>query len=169
MRFTDYCAEASCTAGRANFITGEIPIRTGLTTVGQAGSPLGMPEEAPTIATVLKSMDYATGQFGKMTSTNFYRPFLASTSSMATSITLMPWQGGTQMTQHTASNADHILQTNVPMRAVTALIVLQQLVFVVSVKIWGTLSDRFFEQISAIDKVSLCNPGVADVKLQRFS
>src|SRR5262245_43309058 len=40
MRFTDYYAEASCTAGRANFITGQVPIRTGLTTVGQAGSPL---------------------------------------------------------------------------------------------------------------------------------
>src|SRR5215472_3240272 len=65
MRFTDYYAEASCTAGRANFITGELPIRTGLTTVGQAGSPLGMPTEAPTIAAVLKSMGYATGQFGK--------------------------------------------------------------------------------------------------------
>jgi arylsulfatase A-like enzyme len=65
MRFTDYYAEASCTAGRANFITGELPIRTGLTTVGQAGAPLGMPDEAPTIATVLKSMGYATGQFGK--------------------------------------------------------------------------------------------------------
>src|SRR5262249_38414818 len=63
MRFTDYYAEASCTAGRANFITGEIPFRTGLTTVGQAGSPQGMPDEAPTIATVLKSMGYATGQF----------------------------------------------------------------------------------------------------------
>src|SRR5215467_11271474 len=65
MRFTDYYAEASCTAGRANFITGELPIRTGLTTVGQAGSPIGMPDEAPTIATALKSMGYATGQFGK--------------------------------------------------------------------------------------------------------
>jgi arylsulfatase A-like enzyme len=65
MRFTDYYAEASCTAGRANFITGELPIRTGLTTVGQAGSPLGIPDQAPTIATVLKSMGYATGQFGK--------------------------------------------------------------------------------------------------------
>jgi arylsulfatase len=65
MRFTDYYAEASCTAGRANFITGELPIRTGLTTVGQAGSTLGMPAQAPTIATVLKSMGYATGQFGK--------------------------------------------------------------------------------------------------------
>ena len=65
MRFTDYYAEASCTAGRANFITGEIPFRTGLTTVGQAGSPQGMPDEAPTIATALKSMGYATGQFGK--------------------------------------------------------------------------------------------------------
>jgi len=65
MRFTDYYAEASCTAGRANFITGELPIRTGLTTVGQAGSTLGLPAQAPTIATVLKSMGYATGQFGK--------------------------------------------------------------------------------------------------------
>ena len=65
MRFTDYYAEASCTAGRANFITGQLPLRTGLTTVGQAGSPLGMPAEAPTIATALKSMGYATGQFGK--------------------------------------------------------------------------------------------------------
>src|SRR5215470_3183559 len=65
MRFTDYYAEASCTAGRANFITGELPIRTGLTTVGQAGSPLGIPNEAVTIATVVKSMGYATGQFGK--------------------------------------------------------------------------------------------------------
>jgi arylsulfatase A-like enzyme len=64
-RFTDYYAEASCTAGRANFITGEIPLRTGLTTVGQAGSPLGIPAEAPTIATALKARGYATGQFGK--------------------------------------------------------------------------------------------------------
>jgi arylsulfatase A-like enzyme len=65
MRFTDYYAEPSCTAGRANFITGELPIRTGLTTVGQAGASVGMPDEAPTIATALKSMGYATGQFGK--------------------------------------------------------------------------------------------------------
>ncbi len=65
MLFTDYYAEASCTAGRANFITGELPIRTGMTTVGQAGSPVGLPDEAPTIATALKSMGYATGQFGK--------------------------------------------------------------------------------------------------------
>ena len=65
MRFTDYYAEASCTAGRANFITGQLPIRTGLTTVGQAGAKVGMPAEAPTVATALKSMGYATGQFGK--------------------------------------------------------------------------------------------------------
>src|SRR5215469_17062167 len=49
MRFTDYYAEASCTAGRANFITGELPIRTGLTTVGQAGASIGIPNEAVTI------------------------------------------------------------------------------------------------------------------------
>ena len=65
MLFTDYYAEASCTAGRANFITGMIPIRTGLTTVGQAGATVGMPAAAPTLATALKSMGYATGQFGK--------------------------------------------------------------------------------------------------------
>ncbi|MEJ0082094.1 MAG: sulfatase-like hydrolase/transferase [Puia sp.] len=59
MLFTDYYAEASCTAGRANFITGELPIRTGMTTVGQAGSPIGIPAQAVTIATVLKSMGYA--------------------------------------------------------------------------------------------------------------
>ena len=55
MLFTDYYAEASCTAGRANFITGELPIRTGMTTVGQAGAAIGMPAEAVTIATVAES------------------------------------------------------------------------------------------------------------------
>ncbi|MGO4706498.1 arylsulfatase [Microvirga sp. 2MCAF38] len=65
MRFTDYYAEASCTAGRANFITGELPIRTGLTTVGQAGADVGIPDQAVTIATALKEQGYATGQFGK--------------------------------------------------------------------------------------------------------
>jgi arylsulfatase len=65
MLFTDYYAEASCTAGRANFVTGQLPIRTGLTTVGQAGAKVGMPEQAPTIATALKSLGYVTGQFGK--------------------------------------------------------------------------------------------------------
>ncbi|MGB6809089.1 MAG: arylsulfatase [Pseudolabrys sp.] len=65
MRFTDYYAEASCTAGQANFVTGQLPIRTGLTTVGQAGASLGMPAQSPTIATAFKSQGYATGQFGK--------------------------------------------------------------------------------------------------------
>jgi arylsulfatase A-like enzyme len=65
MRFTDYYAEASCTAGRANFITGELPIRTGLTTVGQAGADVGIPDEAITLATALKVQGYETAQFGK--------------------------------------------------------------------------------------------------------
>jgi arylsulfatase len=65
MRFTDYYAEASCTAGRANFITGELPLRTGLTTVGQAGADVGLPDQAATLAIVLKSLGYETGQFGK--------------------------------------------------------------------------------------------------------
>src|SRR5256885_4535328 len=65
MLFTDYYAEASCTAGRAAFVTGELPIRTGMTTVGQAGATIGIPAQAATIATALKAMGYATGQFGK--------------------------------------------------------------------------------------------------------
>ncbi|HET6474192.1 MAG TPA: arylsulfatase [Pseudomonadales bacterium] len=65
MRFTDYYAEASCTAGRANFITGEIPLRTGLTTVGQAGADVGIPDQAATLASALKAQGYETGQFGK--------------------------------------------------------------------------------------------------------
>ena len=65
MLFTDYYGEASCTAGRSAFITGQLPIRTGLTTVGQAGADVGMPDSAPTIATVLRDQGYATGQFGK--------------------------------------------------------------------------------------------------------
>lgn len=65
MMFTDYYAEASCTAGRASFITGEIPLRTGLTTVGQAGADVGMPDKAATIASALKEQGYTTGQFGK--------------------------------------------------------------------------------------------------------
>lgn len=76
MRFTDYYADPSCTAGRSSFITGELPVRTGLTTVGQAGAKIGMPEKAPTIATVLKSMGYSTGQFGKnhLGDLNMYLP-----------------------------------------------------------------------------------------------
>jgi len=65
MIFTDYYAEASCTAGRAAFLTGELPIRTGMTTVGQAGADIGLPFEAMTMATALKAQGYATGQFGK--------------------------------------------------------------------------------------------------------
>jgi arylsulfatase A-like enzyme len=65
MIFTDYYAEASCTAGRANFITGELPVRTGLTTVGQAGADVGLPAQAVTLATVLKAQGYETAQFGK--------------------------------------------------------------------------------------------------------
>lgn len=63
--FTDYYAQQSCTAGRAAFITGQNPIRTGLTKVGMPGAEQGMPAEDPTIAELLKPHGYATGQFGK--------------------------------------------------------------------------------------------------------
>ncbi len=63
--FTDYYAQQSCTAGRAAFITGQNPIRTGLTKVGMPGANLGIQGEDPTIAELLKPLGYATGQFGK--------------------------------------------------------------------------------------------------------
>jgi arylsulfatase len=63
--FTDWYGQQSCTAGRAAFITGQSPIRTGLTKVGLPGAPEGMKAEDPTIATLLRARGYATGQFGK--------------------------------------------------------------------------------------------------------
>jgi arylsulfatase len=65
IRFTDAYGENSCTAGRAAFITGQSPFRTGLLKVGLPGAPEGMNEQDPTIATLLKDMGYRTGQFGK--------------------------------------------------------------------------------------------------------
>jgi arylsulfatase A-like enzyme len=63
--FTDWYGQQSCTAGRAAFITGQAPIRTGLTKVGLPGAPEGMRKEDPTIATLLRAQGYMTGQFGK--------------------------------------------------------------------------------------------------------
>ena len=63
--FTDYYAQQSCTAGRAAFITGQNPVRTGLTKVGMPGADLGLQPEDPTIAELLKPLGYVTGQFGK--------------------------------------------------------------------------------------------------------
>ena len=63
--FTDWYGQQSCTAGRAAFITGQSPMRTGLTKVGLPGAPEGMKKEDPTIAGLLKAHGYMTGQFGK--------------------------------------------------------------------------------------------------------
>lgn len=63
--FTDYYAQQSCTAGRAAFIGGNVPVRTGMTKVGLPGAEQGWQETDVTMATVLKSQGYATGQFGK--------------------------------------------------------------------------------------------------------
>jgi len=65
MLFTDYYGEQSCTAGRSSFIMGQSVFRTGLSKVGLPGADLGMREEEPTIAALLKAQGYATGQFGK--------------------------------------------------------------------------------------------------------
>ncbi|MFL5615102.1 MAG: arylsulfatase [Gemmatimonadaceae bacterium] len=63
--FTDWYGQQSCTAGRAAFITGQSPIRTGLTKVGLPGAKIGLQPEDPTIADLLKPLGYVTGQFGK--------------------------------------------------------------------------------------------------------
>jgi arylsulfatase len=63
--FTDHYAQPSCTAGRASFLTGQLPIRTGLHTVGLPGSPVGLDQRDPTLAKLLKELGYRTGQFGK--------------------------------------------------------------------------------------------------------
>ncbi|MEE4191155.1 MAG: arylsulfatase [Halieaceae bacterium] len=65
MMFTDYYGEQSCTAGRSSYITGQSVYRTGLSKVGLPGAELGLQEEDPTIAGLLKAYGYATGQFGK--------------------------------------------------------------------------------------------------------
>lgn len=65
MIFMDHYAHASCTAGRAAFITGQYPIRTGLSTVGLPGAAQGLSADDPTLAEMLKPLGYATGQFGK--------------------------------------------------------------------------------------------------------
>jgi arylsulfatase len=65
IEFTDYYAQQSCTAGRAAFITGQNPIRTGLTKVGMPKADLGLQAEDPTIAELLKPHGYVCGQFGK--------------------------------------------------------------------------------------------------------
>ncbi len=64
-RFTDWYGQQSCTAGRAAFLTGQSPIRTGLTKVGLPGADLGLQKEDPTVADFMKNFGYATGQFGK--------------------------------------------------------------------------------------------------------
>ncbi len=63
--FTDAYGQQSCTAGRAAFITGQSPKRTGLLKIGMPGDPIGLQKEDPTLATLLKPLGYATGQFGK--------------------------------------------------------------------------------------------------------
>ncbi|GAK84215.1 arylsulfatase [Vibrio ponticus] len=63
--FTDHYGQQSCTAGRASFITGQEPFRTGLLTIGMPGSTHGIPDWAPTIADLLKDQGYVTAQFGK--------------------------------------------------------------------------------------------------------
>ncbi|MCX7099350.1 MAG: arylsulfatase [Methylococcales bacterium] len=65
LRLSSFYAQPSCTAGRASFITGQLPVRTGLTTVGTTGSPAGLQKEDITLAEILKSRGYTTAQFGK--------------------------------------------------------------------------------------------------------
>jgi arylsulfatase len=65
LRLTSFYGQPSCTAGRAAFLTGQLPVRTGLTTVGTPGSPAGLQQQEVTVAEILKTRGYATAQFGK--------------------------------------------------------------------------------------------------------
>lgn len=88
--FTDWYGQQSCTAGRAAFITGQSPIRTGLTKVGLPGAPEGMKILDPTIATLLRAQGYMTGQFGKNhlgDADSTLPPITASMNSLETCIT----------------------------------------------------------------------------------
>ena len=86
--FTDYYGQQSCTAGRAAFITGQSPLRTGLLKVGLPSAKEGLSEKDPTIADLLKPQGYMTANSARTisaTATSFCRRFTASTSSSATS------------------------------------------------------------------------------------
>lgn len=86
-KFTNFYAQQSSTAGRSAFITGQMPKRTGLSKVGLPGAPEGISKEDPTIATMLKELGYATGQFGKtiwVTETSTCQQTMASMSSSVT-------------------------------------------------------------------------------------
>lgn len=88
--FTDHYGQQSCTAGRAAFLTGQEPFRTGLLTIGMPGSDHGIPDWAPTIADLLKEQGYMTAQFGKttwVTKISIFQRTTVSTSSLVTFIT----------------------------------------------------------------------------------
>ena len=93
MLFTDHYGQPSCTAGRAAFIMGQLPVRTGMTTIGIPGSTRGIQKEDPTLAEVLKSVGYATASSARTiwaTATSSCRPCTASTNGSAISTTSMP-------------------------------------------------------------------------------
>ena len=95
MLFSDYYAEASCTAGRANFITGELPIRTGLTTVGQAGAAIGMPAKPAPLPPRSKRRATPRANSARTiwaTEMNSSPPSTASMNSSATCITSTRWK-----------------------------------------------------------------------------
>ena len=118
VRFTDYYGEQSCTAGRAAFICGQNPIRTGLTKVGMPGANLGLQPTYPTIPTALKQEGYATGSSARTTSAigmSFSPRITASMSSSATSTISMPKRSPSSMitrpsrsSRNSARDSDHV-------------------------------------------------------------
>ena len=115
VRFTDYYGQQSCTAGRAAFITGQSPYRTGLTKVGMPGADVGLQAEDATIAELLKPLGYATGQFGKnhFGDRNKYLPTVHGlTNFSAISITSTPRKSPKMWTtrrKRTSLNSTRIL------------------------------------------------------------
>ena len=117
VRFTDYYGEQSCTAGRAAFITGQNPYRTGLTKVGMPGADIGLRAEDPTIATALKALGYAPASSARTTSataTSSCRPPTASTSSSATSTTSTPRRSPSSRTTRPRRSSRTSARTSAP-------------------------------------------------------
>ena len=109
--FTDYYGQQSCTAGRAAFITGQSPMRTGLLKVGLPGAKEGLSDKDPTLAELLKPLGYTTGQFGKNhlgDRNDSFPRFTASTSSSAIFTTSTP-----KMSPSTPNTPEHRVQTQV--------------------------------------------------------
>jgi arylsulfatase A-like enzyme len=115
--FTDYYGQQSCTAGRAAFITGQNPFRTGLLKVGMPAAKQGLQDKDPTIAELLKPFGYATAQIGKNhlgDAMNICRRYTASMSSTGSSTISTRWKSPTSWKSTSALPSGILVEMTVP-------------------------------------------------------